>query len=73
MTGCTTVQALEAATLHPAKALGISERKGTLSFGADADLVLLDQQLNVQSTWIASKLVYQNPSAQCHRSYPVDK
>jgi hypothetical protein len=62
-TGCSLVEALEAATLHPASAMGIQNRKGSLLFGCDADLVFLDKELNVQSTWIASEKVYQNPSA----------
>lgn len=57
-TGCSVVYALEAASLHPARALGISERKGALTFGADADFVLLDDELMVQSTWIAGECVY---------------
>nr|CAG4641702.1 EOG090X06GX [Eurycercus lamellatus] len=62
-TGCSTVEALEAATLHPACSLGIQDRKGSLEFGRDADFVFLDPDLNVLSTWIASKQVYQNPVA----------
>nr|CAG4649338.1 EOG090X06GX [Scapholeberis mucronata] len=62
-TGCSTAQALEAASYHPACALGIQDRKGSLSFGCDADFIILDSELNVQSTWIASQKVYQNPSA----------
>nr|CAG4648661.1 EOG090X06GX [Polyphemus pediculus] len=61
--GCSMVDALEAATLHPAKALGIDHKKGTLNFGADADFVFLDQDLNVLSTWIASQCVYQSPTS----------
>ncbi|KAJ8975217.1 hypothetical protein NQ317_014520 [Molorchus minor] len=34
-TGCTPEYALEAASLHPAQALGIEKTKGTLNFGAD--------------------------------------
>ena len=60
---CSTVEALEAATLHPASALGLQDRKGSLLFGRDADFVILDHDLNVISTWIASKKVYQNPAA----------
>ena len=56
--GCTTVEALEAATLHPAKALEIDSRKGVLDFGADADLVILNDGLKVVSTWIAGERVY---------------
>jgi len=60
-TGCSTVEALEAASLHPAKALGIDNKKGTLNFGSDADFVFLDESLNVLSSWISSKCVYRNP------------
>lgn len=60
-TGCSTVEAIEAATLHPAKLLGIEKRKGTLEFGADADFVLLNDQLHVQATFIAGRLAWQGP------------
>jgi N-acetylglucosamine-6-phosphate deacetylase len=58
-TACSVVTALEAATLHPAQAIGIQNTKGTLSFGADADFVFLGKDLKVWSTWIAGKLVFQ--------------
>ncbi|XP_023725397.1 N-acetylglucosamine-6-phosphate deacetylase isoform X2 [Cryptotermes secundus] len=57
---CSVVTALEAATLHPAQAVGIHDRKGTLSFGADADFVFLGEDLKVWSTWIAGECVYQD-------------
>ncbi|ORX67881.1 putative N-acetylglucosamine-6-phosphate deacetylase-like protein [Linderina pennispora] len=38
-TGASKVEALENATLHPAQMLGITDRKGTLQFGADADVL----------------------------------
>ncbi|KAJ3108894.1 hexokinase A [Physocladia obscura] len=41
-TGCTLAQAINAATMHPAKSIGISDRKGTLMPGTDADFVILD-------------------------------
>jgi N-acetylglucosamine-6-phosphate deacetylase len=34
-------------TANPARLLGLERRKGNLIPGADADLVLLDDQLNV--------------------------
>ena len=55
---CSTVEAVEAATLHPAQLLGVDKSKGTLDFGSDADFVLLDSQLNVSATYIAGKLVW---------------
>lgn len=55
----TAVEALEAASLHPAQALAITERKGTLDYGTDADFVLLHKErLQVQSTWIGGVCVY---------------
>ncbi|OZJ02431.1 hypothetical protein BZG36_04463 [Bifiguratus adelaidae] len=41
-TKCTLVEAIEAATLHPAQLLGIQDRKGTLAIGADADFLIVD-------------------------------
>lgn len=57
-TDCTLVEALEAATLHPAQALGIEATKGTLSFGRDADFILLNDELEVLSTWIGGICVW---------------
>lgn len=57
-TDCSIVYALEAASLHPAKCLNIESIKGTLNFDGDADFVLLDNDLNVMSTWIAGDCVY---------------
>jgi len=58
---CSKVEALEAATLHPAQLLGIEKSKGTLDFDSDADFLLLDSQLNVCATYIAGKLVWKMP------------
>ncbi|KAJ2156623.1 N-acetyl-glucosamine-6-phosphate deacetylase [Coemansia sp. RSA 552] len=52
-TGASAVEALECATLHPAQMLGIEHEKGTLSFGADADLLILDNDLVVQRIFVA--------------------
>ena len=56
--GCTTVEALEGATLHPAQVLQIEHRKGTLNYDSDADLVFLDDDLNVHATFIAGEPVW---------------
>ncbi len=50
-TSCTIPQALEAASLKPAKLLGLAGKKGSLDVGADADFLLLDEGLNVQATY----------------------
>ncbi|KAH3843348.1 N-acetylglucosamine-6-phosphate deacetylase-like [Dreissena polymorpha] len=50
--------ALEAASLHPAQALGIAGSKGTLDYDTDADFLLLNQDLNVLATYIAGNKVW---------------
>ncbi|KAF9824254.1 hypothetical protein SFRURICE_019934 [Spodoptera frugiperda] len=56
---CSLEYALEAASLHPARALGIDDRKGKLNFGYDADFVMLDpEQIKIKSSWIAGECVY---------------
>ncbi|XP_006810587.1 N-acetylglucosamine-6-phosphate deacetylase-like [Neolamprologus brichardi] len=56
--GCSVQEALEAASLHPAQLLGISPKKGKLDYGSDADLVLLDDGLNVKATYISGEEVW---------------
>uniref|UniRef100_A0A7N9AVJ1 N-acetylglucosamine-6-phosphate deacetylase n=1 Tax=Mastacembelus armatus TaxID=205130 RepID=A0A7N9AVJ1_9TELE len=56
--GCSVEEALEAASLHPAQLLGISNKKGNLDYGSDADLVLLDDGLNVNATYISGEEVW---------------
>lgn len=58
MCGCTSVEALEGATLHPAQVLKIEHKKGTLNFDSDADFVFLDDNLSVHATFIAGKPVW---------------
>ena len=43
--------ALRMLTLNPATLLGIEYKKGALRVGADADIVLLDDALNVTQVW----------------------
>ncbi|KAJ7935148.1 hypothetical protein B0H13DRAFT_2227117 [Mycena leptocephala] len=57
-TGCSLGEAIKCATYNPAKCLGIENSKGTLRAGADADLVVLDRQGNVISTWVKGRQVW---------------
>lgn len=49
--GIPLADALRMLTLNPAKLLGIEYKKGSLRPGADADILLLDQSLQVTQTW----------------------
>ena len=57
------MEALESATLHPAEMLGVTNKKGTLDFGTDADFLLLDDDLNVHRTYIAGECVWSSELA----------
>ncbi|WP_308207600.1 amidohydrolase family protein [Actinomadura madurae] len=46
-------RAAEAASLTPARALGLDSRVGSLDPGKDADLVVLDDDLSV--SWVMRK------------------
>uniref|UniRef100_A0A8C4ZVL3 N-acetylglucosamine-6-phosphate deacetylase n=1 Tax=Gadus morhua TaxID=8049 RepID=A0A8C4ZVL3_GADMO len=56
--GCSVPEALEAASLHPAQLLGISHQKGSLEYGCDADLVLMDDQMVLEATYISGVEVW---------------
>ena len=45
---------------NPAESMGIIGRKGSIEPGLDADLVLLDDDLNVQMTFCEGRLVYRH-------------
>ncbi len=49
------------AASSPASALGIPDRKGRIAPGLDADLVALDDELEVVMTWVRGRLVYVRP------------
>lgn len=55
-TGLPLGQALAMATTTPAASLGLAGRKGTLQPGADADLVIVDAELNVAAAMVAGRL-----------------
>ncbi len=61
-TDCSLSEAISTASLNPAKTLGIADRKGTLSVGADADVILVDEELNVWLTIVKGRIVYQQTS-----------
>ncbi|WP_367717960.1 N-acetylglucosamine-6-phosphate deacetylase [Nitratireductor sp. GISD-1A_MAKvit] len=52
-------EALRMVGLYPAQAIGLDAAKGWLGAGSDADFVILDNDLNVVSTWIGGQAVHQ--------------
>jgi N-acetylglucosamine-6-phosphate deacetylase len=54
----TQLEAVAAATLRPARLLGLERERGTLRPGARADLAVLDAAGAVAETWLAGERVY---------------
>jgi len=48
-------QAVTMASGNPARVIGVDDRKGKIQEGFDADLVILDEDLNVIQTWIGGE------------------
>ncbi len=49
--------AVRMASETPAKIMGVYDRKGSLYKGKDADIMILDQDLNLRAVWAMGKLV----------------
>lgn len=59
LAGLSWPDAIRMATLTPATITGIARRKGKVAPGADADLVVLDEQGHVRQTWVRGQQAYQ--------------
>jgi len=57
-TGCSLAEAVKMASLNPALVIGVADRKGSLEPGKDADLVIIDEQVNVYLTMVRGQEVY---------------
>jgi N-acetylglucosamine-6-phosphate deacetylase len=49
--------AIRMASETPAKIMGVYDRKGSLEKDKDADIVILDDNLNVRAVWAMGKVV----------------
>ncbi|MCZ6793187.1 MAG: N-acetylglucosamine-6-phosphate deacetylase [Planctomycetota bacterium] len=50
--------AVKCCTANPARAVGVERSRGRIARGRRADLVLLDDRLRPQATWLAGELVH---------------
>ncbi len=58
--GVSLPEAVQMMTATPAAILGLSDSKGALTPGKDADIVIFDKDIRVQATIIKGQLVYEN-------------
>jgi N-acetylglucosamine-6-phosphate deacetylase len=49
---------VQMASLNPARALGLDPHKGSIEEGKDADLVIIDEEMNVHMTMVGGEVVY---------------
>jgi N-acetylglucosamine-6-phosphate deacetylase len=61
-TGCSLKEALQMVSENPAKKMGIFDRKGSIALHKDADLVVLDDGLNVVATMREGNIIFQKQS-----------
>jgi len=58
LVGLSVEQALLMASENAAKSIGVFDRKGSLSPGKDADIVVLNEDLSIRFTMISGRIVY---------------
>jgi N-acetylglucosamine-6-phosphate deacetylase len=58
LAGVPLVDAIRMASLTPARIAGVDDRLGSLAVGKIADLVVLDESLNVDAVWVAGEKVF---------------
>ncbi|WP_205943944.1 amidohydrolase family protein [Pedobacter xixiisoli] len=52
------LDAVKMASATPAKILNIQDRKGELVKGKDADIVIFDDEINIDTTMVKGNVVY---------------
>ena len=52
-------ECVNCATLNPANAIGVADKKGSIEVGKDADIVILDNEFNVKKTIIGGVVRYE--------------
>lgn len=55
--GIPLADAIRMASETPARLMGVSDRTGTLQRGKDADIIVMDRNLNIRAVWSMGKLV----------------
>lgn len=58
--GISLSEAVRMMTLTPARIMKINKHKGSIAIGKDADIVIFDENINIQSTIVGGKILYNN-------------
>lgn len=57
--GVSLIDAVKMMTATPARILGVSDKKGELAVGKDADIIIFDSNINIAMTMIKGRIVYE--------------
>lgn len=60
MAGVSLVEAVRMMTLTPARIMKIDKRKGSLTIGKDADILIFDENINIQSAIVRGEILHSN-------------
>ena len=52
------VDAVKMATITPARIMGVHDKKGELTVGKDADIVIFDEEIEIEKTIVQGSIVY---------------
>jgi len=69
--GCPLEKAIRPATENVAKALNLYPAKGILAAGSDADIVLLDEELEINSVYAMGKCMLRDGKMQVHANFEL--
>lgn len=64
ITGCTIAEAVRMTSTTPARVIGEENRKGRLTPGYDADIVVLSPRLQVEAVWVKGEPVFHRTDVQ---------
>lgn len=62
---CTLAELINLTSINPAKALKIYDKKGSIALGKDADLIVLDEKLEVVLTVAQGQIIYSSGDFAC--------
>ena len=58
LAGAPLIEAVRMATSTPASIMGVNDKKGSLTLGKDADIVIFDDNITIDTTIVKGKVVY---------------
>ncbi|MCE2616917.1 N-acetylglucosamine-6-phosphate deacetylase [Phocaeicola oris] len=58
LAGLSVHKAVQMMSYNPSRILGIDNKKGSLTVGKDADIIIFDKNIDIQKTFVKGKMIY---------------